>query len=312
VSSVDRDSTAEQVSTAPDGVVVGASDAAAPTPAPTAGLRWELFRYRARRWLLSPSPYLMLVGFTLFFGSWYLLVDVLQASRFASLPGLTEVVTEWTSKEPAYGISLFTGEYYSHIWASLRRVLLAFGVALAIGIPLGLFMGWSLRFREFTFPVFELLRPIPILAWVPLAILMFASDEAPVIYLTFLAAFFATTLNTMLGVQSVDRDLIRAAYCLGSKSKDVFRHVVIPGALPYIFTGLQIAMGVAWFSLVAGEMVAGRFGLGYLINSSYTTTRYPTIIIAMITLGFVGYITSALIRIVGNRLMAYRARAIAQ
>jgi NitT/TauT family transport system permease protein len=301
---VDRQLTTEQATTEPG--------AAAPAPALTGRLRWELFRYRARRWLLSPSPYLMLVGFTLFFGSWYLLVEVLQVWRFASLPGLTEVLKEWTSREPAYGISLFTGEYYEHIWASVRRVLLAFAAALALGIPFGLFLGWSRRFREYSFPVFELFRPIPILAWVPLAILMFATDEAPVIYLTFLAAFFATTLNTMLGVQSLDRDLIRAAYCLGSKPKDVFRHVVIPGALPYIFTGLQIAMGVAWFSLVAGEMVAGRFGLGYLINSSYTTTRYTTIIIAMITLGFVGYISSALIRIVGNRLMAYRSRTIAQ
>jgi NitT/TauT family transport system permease protein len=89
----------------------------------------------------------------------------------------------------------------------------------------------------------------------------------------------------------------------------VVRTVVIPGALPSLFTGLQIAMGVAWFSLVAGEMIAGRYGLGYLVNSSYTTTRYPTIVIAMLTLGIVGYASSALIRAVGNRLMTYRTRS---
>jgi NitT/TauT family transport system permease protein len=250
----------------------------------------------------------MLLGFALFFSFWLLAVDVFHVWRFRYMPGLKEVIQEWTSKKPQFGISIFTSEYYAHTWISLRRVLIAFTLALGLGVPLGLFMGWWRKFREYTFPVFEILRPIPILAWVPLAILMFRSEEGPVIYLTFLSAFFVTTLNTLLGVQSIDRDLIRAAYCLGSTPRDVFRHVVIPGAMPYIFIGLQIAMGVAWFSLVAGEMVAGRLGLGYLVNSAYTTARYPTIVIAMFTLGFVGWLSSALIRLVGDRLMQYRAR----
>ncbi len=284
---------------------------AGPGAAQDPRVKRELLKFRLRKWALSPRPFLMLIGFALFLGGWYLLVDVVGVWRFGTLPGLVEVVTEWTSREPAYGVSIFTSEYYTHIWVSVRRILFAFFGALALGIPLGLFLGWSTRFREFTFPVFEVFRPIPILAWVPLAIIMFASDEGPVIFLTFLAAFFATALNTLLGVQSIDREYIRAAYCLGSSSKQVFRHVIVPGALPFIFTGLQIAMGVAWFSLVAGEMVAGKFGLGYLINSSYTTTRYPTIIIGMITLGAIGFLSSAIIRLVGNRLMVYRARAMA-
>ena len=94
-------------------------------------------------------------------------------------------------------------------------------------------------------------------------------------------------------MHSIDQNLIRAARCLGAGPTTVLRTVVIPGSLPYIFTGLQIGMGVAWFSLVAGEMIAGQFGLGYLINASYTTTRYPTIVIAMITLGLVGFASSA-------------------
>ena len=262
---------------------------------------------RARR-RLGPGLPLALLGFGLAIGAWYLTVDVLALPRFAILPGPSEVFGEWVSRDPAYGVSLFTSAYYADIWASVRRVLIAFAAALALGIPLGLFMGWSRRIREYTFPLLELIRPIPILAWVPLAILTFRGSELPVLFLTFLAAFFATTLNTLLGVQSIDRDLMRAAYCLGARPRDVFRTVVVPGALPYIFTGLQIAMGVAWFSLVAGEMIAGRHGLGYLINSSYTTTRYPTIVIAMMTLGIVGFASSAAVRAVGNRLMAYRVR----
>jgi NitT/TauT family transport system permease protein len=250
---------------------------------------------------------LALLGFALFIGCWYLTVDVLALPRFRGIPGPTEVIREWVSPNPAYGTSLFTAPYYQHIWASVRRVAIAFTAALATGIPLGLLLGWSSRFRQYAFPVFELIRPIPILAWVPLAMLMFHTREGSVIFLTYLAAFYAVTLNTLLGVHSIDQNLIRAARCLGAGPREVLRTLVIPGSLPYIFTGLQIGMGVAWFSLVAGEMIAGQFGLGYLINASYTTTRYPTIVIAMITLGVIGFTSSALIRLVGTRLMAYRS-----
>ena len=161
------------------------------------------------------------------------------------------------------------------------------------------------------FPVFETLRPIPILAWVPLAIVMFVATESAVIYLTFLASFYATALNTMLGVDSIDESYVRAANCLGASKWQVFRHVVVPGALPFIFTGLQISVGVSWFSLVAAEMVSGQYGLGYVINTSYTMVRYPTIVIGMITLGAVGYVTSAMVRVVGDYLMQWRLRELA-
>ena len=121
----------------------------------------------------------------------------------------------------------------------------AFTLATVIGVPLGLFMGWSKVFRDYAFPIVEILRPIPILAWVPLAILMFSGYESPVIFLATLASLFVTTINTMLGVQSINSDYFRAAGCLGSSRWDVLRHVVIPGALPYVFTGLQISIGVA-------------------------------------------------------------------
>lgn len=263
-----------------------------------------------RRRVFSSALPLALLGLALFVGCWYLTVDLLQLPRFRGIPGPTEVIREWLSPNPAYGTSVFTASYYQHIWASVRRVAIAFAAALATGIPLGLLLGWSPRFRHYAFPVFELIRPIPILAWVPLAMLMFHTREGSVIFLTYLASFYAVTLNTLLGVDSIDQNLIRAARCLGAGPGTVLRTVVIPGSLPYIFTGLQIGMGVAWFSLVAGEMIAGQFGLGYLINASYTTTRYPTIVIAMITLGVIGFASSALIRLVGTRLMAYRARSI--
>ena len=272
---------------------------------------WALLSLRLALWLKSPKPYLMLTGFAIFLGLWYLTVQVWRLPRFADLPGLTTVMRELFSTNPVYGLSVYTPEYYQHIGVSVRRVAIAFFLATALGVPLGLFMGWSKTFREYIFPLFETLRPIPILAWVPLAILMFSGSETPVIFLTFLASFFATALNTMLGVASIDESYSRAAYCLGASKWQVFREVVVPGAMPFIFTGLQISIGVAWFSLVAGEMVSGEFGLGYVINTSYTMVRYPTIVIGMVTLGAVGYVTSALVRLIGDQMMQWRVRELA-
>ena len=267
-----------------------------------------LLFYRMKLWLKSPRPYLMISGLFLFLLFWYLTTEVLKLPRFEKLPGPSVVAEQWFSRDPGYGISIFTPEYYSHIWRSVLRVLQAFGLATILGVPLGLFMGWKKTFKDYTFPVLETLRPIPMLAWVPLAILMWPGREAAIIYLTFLAAFFATTLNTLLGVESIDEAYFRAASCLGSKPRHIFFRVVVPGALPFIFTGLQISMGVSWFSLVAGKMLAGEYGLGYLIWNSFILVQYPVIVIAMVTLGFIGWASSALIRFVGTLLMKWKVR----
>ena len=276
-----------------------------------AASRLERAALHLAAWFKSPRPYFLLLGYALFLSAWYLAVEVLQLPRFSKMPGLTQVVKEWLSQDPTFGLSIHTGVYYEHIWVSLRRVAIAFALATALGVPIGLLLGWSTTFREYVFPVFEMLRPIPILAWVPLAIIMFSGSETPVLFLTFLASFFATALNTLLGVRSIEPHYLLAAASLGASRWQVFRHVIIPGALPFIFTGLQISMGVAWFSLAAAEMVSGQFGLGYLINTSYTMVQYPTIVIGMLTLGLVGYTTSALVRLLGDRFMIWRARELA-
>lgn len=265
---------------------------------------------RLKRALASPRPYIMLLGIVLFALTYWLFTEVWRLPRFEKLPGPQRVFLEWVNPDPVFGVSLFTPEYYTHIVASIRRVSIAFLLATGIGVPLGLLMGWSTRIRDYAFPIIEILRPIPILAWVPLAILMFKGDETPVLFLAFLASFYVTVLNTMLGVQSIDEAYFRAAQCLGSSPLQVFRHVVVPGAMPYIFTGLQISIGVNWFSLVAAEMVAGNYGLGYLIINSYVSMTYVTIVIGMVTLGVVGAVTSMMVMWVGYRLMQWRVRAI--
>ena len=276
--------------------------------APT-GLALKIYNWRKS--LKTLTPYLMFFGVFLWIATYYLFVEGWELPRFNKLPGPVEVITEWINPDPDWGISLFSPIYYEHIMVSCRRILIAFTIATCVGVPLGLFMGWSKIFRDYTFPILEVLRPIPILAWVPLAILMFSGFETPVIYLATLASLFVTTLNTLLGVDSIDEEYFRAARCLGSKPYHVFWHVVIPGSLPFIFTGLQISIGVAWFSLVAAEMVSGEFGLGYMIMDSYMNITYVTMVIGMLTLGFVGWVSSALVRLAGDRMMQWRVRALA-
>jgi NitT/TauT family transport system permease protein len=270
----------------------------------------SLFFFRLKLWLKSPTPYLTLLGLLLFILTWWLTTEVWQLPRFEKLPGPVSVLKEWLAEDPSYGISIYSPEYYDHIWKSVLRVLQAFALATILGVPLGLFMGWKKTFKDYTFPVMEILRPIPMLAWVPLAILMFPEREMAIIYLTFLGSFFATTLNTLLGVESIDEAYFRAARCLGAKSRHIFMKVVVPGALPFIFTGLQISMGFSWFSLVAGEMLAGEYGLGYLIWNSFILVQYPVIVISMVTLGVIGWLSSALIRFVGTLLMKWQSRAL--
>lgn len=285
------------------------TDSKSQLPVAPTGLGLTLYRWR--RGLRTSTPYLMAFGLFLWILCYYLFTEGWELPRFNKLPGPVEVITEWLNPDPLWGISLFTDSYYDHVLVSCRRILIAFTIATGVGVPLGLFMGWSKVFRDYSFPILETLRPIPILAWVPLAILMFSGFETPVIFLATLASLFVTTLNTLLGVDSIDESYFRAAKCLGSKPHHVFWHVVVPGSMPFIFTGLQISVGVAWFSLVAAEMVSGEFGLGYMIVDSYMNITYVSMVIGMLTLGFVGWVTSALVRMAGNRMMQWRSRALA-
>jgi NitT/TauT family transport system permease protein len=273
---------------------------------------WKIALFSVKQWFQSPAPYLNILGIISFILLWYATTEYLKLPWFRKLPGPLGVFKEWVSKDPAYGISIYTPEYYSHILRSIWRVVQAFFLATFLGVPIGLFMGWKKTFKDYTFPLLETLRPIPMLAWVPLAILMWPGREQSIIFLTFLGSFFATVLNTLLGVESIDEAYFRAASSLGAKPRHIFSKIIVPGALPFIFTGLQISMGFAWFSLVAGEMLAGEYGLGYLIWNSFVMVQYPVIVIAMVTLGVIGWLSSALIRKAGDRLMQWKVREAAR
>jgi NitT/TauT family transport system permease protein len=250
--------------------------------------------------------WLMWVGIAVFVLLWYAAVRWTPFKPFNRLPDPLQVVIEWFSPDPVFGLSIFTRTYWNHVLYSTYRAYAAFFLALALGVPLGILMGWRTKIYDYAYALLSLLRPIPPLAWVPIAILLFPGVEPAVIFVTFLVAFFATTMNTFVGVRAIPEDFFRAASCLGATPADMLRDVIVPGAMPYIFTGLQIAMGAAWFSLVAGEMIAAQYGLGFAIWEAYNLVQYPTIVIGMATLGIIGYASSALVRWFGNRLMAWR------
>jgi ABC-type nitrate/sulfonate/bicarbonate transport system permease component len=198
------------------------------------------------------------------------------------------------------------GVLLTHILDSLRRVLVAVGTAGLLGVPLGLAMGWFTGFRAAVDPVIEFIRPIPPLAWIPLSILWFGIGDAQIEYIIFLAAFFPIVLNSLAGTRDTDRYLVRAALSLGARPHDLFFTVLLPGALPNIFTGLRIGLGIGWMALVAGELVAAPSGLGYLINNARTIFRSDYILLGMVLIGALGLMLDYLMRQVVRAVMPWQ------
>lgn len=187
----------------------------------------------------------------------------------------------------------------AHLTSSLTRVLAGYAAAVLLGVALGLLIGRSRWAEDTLLPPLEVLRPIPAVAWIPLAILMFPSAELSMVFITFTGALFPILLNTVHGVEAVDRRLVASARSLGAGRGAILREVVLPGALPSIFTGLAIGMGTSWFCLVTAEMISGQFGIGYYTWESYTLQNYPDIIVGMLLIGVLGMGSSALVKCLG-------------
>lgn len=192
--------------------------------------------------------------------------------------------------------------FFAHVWNSIRRVFLGFAIAAALAVPLGLIIGRFKLARHALLPPIELLRPIPGVAWIPLAILMFSGPEQSMVYITFIGAFYPILLSTVLGVKGIDRRLVQASLTLGAGPLSIFGEVILPGALPSIFTGLSIGMGTAWFCLVTAEMISGQFGIGYYTWEAYTLQKYADIVLGMVAIGLLGMASSLLIGALGRSL----------
>lgn len=201
---------------------------------------------------------------------------------------------------------LANGSLQRDIFASLKRVLMAMGAASAIGFPLGIGLGISPTFRWLVEPVVSFFRPIPPLAWIPLSIIWFGIDDLQNVFIIFLGAFFPIVLNTMQGVRDVDPQLIRAARTLGANQFTIIRTIVLPAALPTMFVGLRVGLGIAWMALVAGELVAATSGLGFLISQGRNLFRTDYIVVGMVAIGLIGLLLDAGITLIGRIVMRWK------
>jgi NitT/TauT family transport system permease protein len=174
-----------------------------------------------------------------------------------------------------------------------------------ISICLGLAIGRARIAEDLLMPPLELLRPIPAVAWIPLAILMFPSAEVSMIFITFTGAIFPILLNTIHGVESIDRRLVNSARSLGAGRAAILREVIVPGALPSIVTGLSIGMGTSWFCLITAEMISGQFGIGYYTWEAFTLQNYADIVLGMLLIGILGMSSSVLVNALGRLAMPW-------
>ncbi len=241
---------------------------------------------------------LKVISIVSLFVLWALLVRF-NVYRFGLLPNPADVLTwgiEWVQGKLFWIDVAYT---FARVWGGVLTACL-------IAIPMGLMIGWNKVFSEFTFPMVEILRPIPGIAYIPVAIMFLPWEEASTAFICFIGAFFPIIVNTITGVKTIDRSYFRAAQCLGSNPRQIFWHIVVPGALPYISTGMALGMGIGWMASVAGEMISGKYGLGYRIWESYTLIRYPLIVVGMICIGFLGLASSAAIRYATKRVVPWR------
>ena len=211
---------------------------------------------------------------------------------FENVPAPSEVL-------PALWSLLQSPKVFHHAGNSLYRVFGGFFAAAVVGIGLGLVIGRSRRAADLLLPPLEVLRPIPGVAWIPLAILMFPSSELSMIFITFMGALFPILLNTIHGVEGIDPRLTATARSLGAGRFRLLPEVILPGAAPSIVTGLSIGMGTSWFCLVTAEMIAGQYGIGYYTWESYNLQRYADIVVGMVLIGVFGMGSSALVRKLG-------------
>jgi ABC-type nitrate/sulfonate/bicarbonate transport system permease component len=197
-----------------------------------------------------------------------------------------------------------SGELGYHVIASLKREGIAFICAL-LAVPIGIAMGWFDRVYQQLDPIMEILRPIPPLAWIPLSILWFGIGDEQNEFIIFLGMFFPILLNTIQGVHTADKILIRAARSLGADERRLLTRVVLKAALPQIVTGVRVGLGFGWMALVAAELVGANSGLGFLINDARSVLRTDIIVVGMLTIGIMGLIIDALLRLAMRRLMPW-------
>ena len=235
-----------------------------------------------------------------FFVLWWFLTTFTPVKE--TTPGPIEVLQLLlTSFYTPIGSEVIVG----HLLVSLRRVLVGFSVATIVGIVLGIAMGTS-RWAEAIFkPIFELLRPIPPIAWISLVILFFGIGETSKYILCGIGAFTNVTLNAYTGAQNVDPELIGCARMLGTSERDIFFRVILPSCTPQIFAGMQVALSTSWMAVLAAEMIGAQEGCGWMIQRGSDTLNITLVMVGMIVIGLVGMFLAALMRTIERRLCSW-------
>ena len=248
-------------------------------------------------WLLRASSLVAALGL------WQVLTtyDVHLWLRFDRLPTVVDVAHALVTQ-------LGTATYYADLTASLGRIVAGFGLAAILGVSVGVLVGRSRTGAHLVQPLLEVLRPIPAISLVPIAILLFPTNEQGIVFITFVAAFFPIVVSTRHAVRALPTLWEDSVRTLGGNRWDVLLRVVFPGALPGIFGGLSVGIGVAWICLVSAEMISGRLGVGYRTWQAYTIVDYPGVFVGIITIGILGFGTSAAIELLGRRVTRWLPR----
>ncbi|MGH6761647.1 MAG: ABC transporter permease [Phyllobacterium sp.] len=245
-----------------------------------------------------PPLFLSLIAFTVGIAIWW----AITAAKLAVLPGPLEVLQR--------ALALIeNGQLPLDIVSSLQRVLVGFALGIALAIPVGFLMGWYQVARALIEPYVQFFRMIPPLAVIPLAIVTMGIDEAPKIFVIFLASFLSCVVATYQGVISVDRTLINAARVLGATDSVIFPRVIIPASIPFILVGVRIGLGSAWATVVAAELIAAQSGLGFRMQQAQLYYDLPTIFVSLFTIGILGLIMDRLLQAAERRLTRWQERA---
>lgn len=275
-----------------DQPAVPAVSAAAPTLAPAPP--------RKRAAPLARLNWRGLVSVVAFFLLWYVAV-MLKWPGFQKIPDPLTVAQTFLHY-------MTRGDYWASWLISFRRVLLGFLLAQFLGIPLGLALGTSRRFNHVFFPILEMLRPIPPLAWVPLSILFWPTTEASIVFITFIGAFFIITINVYDGVASIRREHLWLATSLGASRLQIFRRIMLPAVIPSIAVGMALGIAVTWNVVIAAEMIASDSGLGRLTWEGYVSHTAPVVFVGMISIGIAGYLSTLVVDLIERRMMPWKRR----
>jgi NitT/TauT family transport system permease protein len=223
------------------------------------------------------------------------------------LPAPSDVIVVWYDliSGATDSAGRYSGTWFDHALASTWRVYAGFAWGVALGVTMGLLIGLS-RIMERVFdPTVQVLRNIPVTAWVPLSLVFFGIGNAPAIFLIGLGAFFPAVINTTHGVRQVDVTLYKSAQMMGADERELLARVILPASMPSIMTGIRLSMGIAWVLVVVAEILAVRSGLGYLLNDAYLFYRNDVVIAAMLSIGILGFISDRLVVLVRNYMLAW-------